>query len=44
MTSPLDAGTPLPALWAKDLDGNAVDITESVAGKWTAVLLYRGHW
>lgn len=43
MTEPL-AGGPLPPLMAKDLDGNTVDITASVAGHWALVQFYRGDW
>ena len=44
MSSPLENGTKLPPIHAKDLDGGDVDITASVAGRWAAVLFYRGHW
>ena len=33
----------MPPIEAKDLDGNPVDITASVAGHWAAILLYRGR-
>ena len=42
--SQLTTGDALPPLMAKDLDGNEVDITASVAGHWAAILLFRGHW
>ena len=44
MTTQLVSGDTLPAIHAKDLEGNPVDITASVSGHWAAVLLYRGHW
>lgn len=44
MTTQLVTGDSLPPIQAKDLDGNIVDITASVAGHWAAILLYRGHW
>lgn len=44
MTAPLAAGMTMPALFGKDLDGNEVDITASVAGHWAVVQFYRGHW
>ena len=42
--SQLNAGDAMPSLAAKDLDGNAVDITESVAGSWALIQFYRGDW
>jgi hypothetical protein len=44
MTNRLENGAKLPPIHAKDLDDNPVDITETVAGRWAAVLFYRGHW
>ena len=44
MTAPLAAGTPMPAVTAKDLEGNEVDIVASVAGHWAVVQFYRGDW
>ncbi|MEM7323403.1 MAG: hypothetical protein AAF531_09990 [Actinomycetota bacterium] len=44
MTKQLVGGDKLPPIEAKDLDGNTVDITASVAGNWAAILLYRGDW
>ncbi len=29
---------------AKDLDGNEVDMTASVAGNWAVIMYYRGDW
>ena len=44
MTTQLATGDTLPTLEATDLDGNAVDLTASVAGRWAVVLFYRGDW
>ena len=44
MTAPLATGEVLPAIHAKDLEGNDVDITASLAGRWAVIILYRGHW
>ena len=44
MTQRLENGQAFPAILAKDLDGNEVDITTTVAGSWAAVIFYRGHW
>ena len=44
MGTQLETGAAFPSLMAKDLDGADVDITASVAGHWSAVLIYRGHW
>ncbi|MEM7094872.1 MAG: hypothetical protein AAF567_17850 [Actinomycetota bacterium] len=43
-TSPLPTGATLPPLAAKDLEGNDVDITATLAGHWGVVQFYRGHW
>lgn len=40
----LDTGDTLPPLLAKDLDGNGIDITATVAGNWAVVMFYRGDW
>ncbi|MGI9614250.1 MAG: hypothetical protein ACR2QO_15170 [Acidimicrobiales bacterium] len=40
----LDNGQPLPPIAATDLEGNAVTVDELVAGSWSVVLFYRGHW
>lgn len=40
----LDNGDRLPAIAAKDLDGNSLNVAEQVAGSWGVVLFYRGHW
>lgn len=37
-------GDTMPALPAKDIDGNPVDITASVAGNWALIQFYRGDW
>ena len=44
MAEQLVTGDPLPSLYGTDLDGNEVDITASVAGRWAVVLFYRGDW
>jgi peroxiredoxin len=44
MIAPLATGATMPPVHAKDLDGNEVDITASVAGRWAVVQFYRGHW
>ena len=40
----LDTGDRIPAITAKDIEGEAVDLAELTAGSWSAVLFYRGHW
>ncbi len=42
--SQLVTGDALPPLLAKDLDGNEVDLTASVAGSWAVIMFYRGDW
>lgn len=43
--SPLVAnGQRLPDIAGFDADGNAATLPDMCAGKYTAVLLYRGHW
>lgn len=37
-------GQRLPDITARDADGNEVTLPEMCAGKFTAILLYRGHW
>jgi len=44
MVAPLASGETMPAVFAKDLEGNEVDIVASVAGHFAVVQLYRGHW
>ena len=44
MSSQLVNGDTMPSLPAVDLDANAVDITETLAGHWGVVQFYRGHW
>ena len=44
MIKHLVTGDRLPALMGKDLDGNEVDITASVAGSWAVIFYYRGDW
>lgn len=36
--------TDCPSLSGTDLEGNEVDVTASVAGRWAVVLFYRGDW
>lgn len=40
----LSNGDPMPPIPAKDLEGNAVIVTDLTEGSWSVVLLYRGHW
>ena len=40
----LENGTPLPAISARDLDGNEVALSDATAGSWSVVIFYRGHW
>ena len=44
MVAPLASGATMPAVLAKDLEGNEVDIVASVAGNWAVVQFYRGDW
>ena len=44
MTTKLVPGDLMPAIAAKDLDGNQVNMIDSVAGHWAVVQFYRGHW
>jgi len=44
MSTQLVNGDTMAALPAVDLEGNAVDITASMAGHWGVVQFYRGHW
>lgn len=44
MTQQLVSGDKLPPIEAKNLDGETVDITASVAGNWAVIILYRGDW
>jgi len=44
MSKPLEVGQPFPTINAKDMDGNAVDLSSLGTGSWTVVLFYRGHW
>jgi len=37
-------GDSLPAVAAKNLDGETVDINDLTAGSWSVVLFYWGHW
>ena len=40
----LSNGEGLPPITATGLDGEPVRIDELVAGSWSVVLFYRGHW
>ena len=40
----IENGTKLPAITGVKHDGTPGDMVASVAGKWAAVLLYRGDW
>ncbi len=40
----LDAGTQFPPLRIALVDGTSLQLPEDTAGKWTVLLLYRGHW
>lgn len=42
--APLETGSALPSVAAKDLDGNPVDLSEVGAGGWRVVQFYRGDW
>ncbi len=44
MAEQLVTGDRLPPLYALDLEGSEVDLTASVAGRWAALLFYRGDW
>ena len=44
MAEHLVTGDRLPSLYGTDMEGNEVDITASVAGRWAVVLFYRGDW
>ena len=44
MVAPLAPGATMPPVFAKDLEGNEVDIVASVAGHWALVQFYRGDW
>lgn len=35
---------PMPAITVFDQEGAPVTIPDAVAGRWAAVLIYRGHW
>ena len=40
----LENGTSLPAIPAKNLDGDDVALADLTAGSWSVVIFYRGHW
>lgn len=37
-------GDRLPAIAAIDIEGTATTVGDVIAGSWSVVLLYRGHW
>jgi hypothetical protein len=43
-TTVLANGDSLPAIVAKNLEGDDVTIGELTADSWAVVLFYRGHW
>jgi hypothetical protein len=44
LTRKLDAGTPFPDFAVHVLDSAPASIKEVLAGSWSILLLYRGHW
>ena len=40
----LDAGDAFPDLTVSLLDGDTLCLPKDVAGHWSVVLFYRGHW
>jgi len=44
MAQQLTRGDTMPAIMAKDLEGNQVNMIDSVAGHWGVVQFYRGDW
>ena len=44
LTSKLDAGMPFPDFELHVLDSAPTSIKEALAGSWSILLLYRGHW
>jgi peroxiredoxin len=40
----LDNGAQLPAITARDLEGNDLALADMTAGSWSVVVFYRGHW
>ena len=44
MATPLATGDVMPPVFAKDADGNEVDIVASVKGSWAVIQFYRGDW
>ena len=42
--SSLALGQTLPSIVGRNVDGDTVDIADLIAGSWSVVLLYRGHW
>jgi hypothetical protein len=44
MAEHLVNGDQLPALYGTDSEGNEIDITASVDGRWAVILFYRGDW
>ncbi|MBA2679858.1 MAG: redoxin domain-containing protein, partial [Ktedonobacteraceae bacterium] len=40
----LENGTQFPTITAARVDGGEMTVPQDVAGKWTVLLFYRGHW
>ena len=40
----LDAGVKFPSLRISLIDGTTLQLPEDADGRWTVLLLYRGHW
>lgn len=40
----LENGDRLPSLTADRVDGDAMTLPDDLAGSWSLVLFYRGHW
>jgi hypothetical protein len=40
----LDSGDAFPPLKVNLLDGGSLNLPEDLAGHWSVVLFFRGHW
>ena len=40
----LDTGDAFPRLAIQQLDGSTIQLPEDLAGHWSVLLFYRGHW
>jgi hypothetical protein len=40
----LDAGDPFPSMEWRLVDGGTLKVPDHHAGRWSVILLYRGHW